>query len=102
MYPKLKRGFPLEKYENMGTNTYIHVHMMNICKPYLLKALFISEQLQVLMEFQMMLLKEAIEGGLHVSELSKEPKKHSDLATDLIHCKALSNVFEVCNKTTRL
>lgn len=42
--------------------------------PYLLKALLIFEQLQVLMEFQMMLLKEAIKGRLHVSKLSKKSK----------------------------
>lgn len=43
-----------------------HVH------PYLVKALLIFEQLQILMEFQMMLLKEAIKGWLHVSKLSKK------------------------------
>lgn len=41
---------------------YIYISMSNRWTHYLLEALLISEQLQVLVEFQMMLLKEAIEG----------------------------------------
>lgn len=41
---------------------------------HLLKALLVSEELQVLVELKTVLLKEAIEGRLHVSELSVKPK----------------------------
>lgn len=60
--------FPKLKDENTG-----QTHEEK--NPYLLKALLISEQLEVLMKFQTMLLKEAIKGRLHVSELSKKPTK---------------------------
>lgn len=41
---------------------------------HLLEALLISEELQVLMELKTVLLKEAVEGRLHVSELSVKPE----------------------------
>lgn len=53
---------------------------------HLLKALLISEELQVLVELKTVLLKEAIEGRLHVSELSVKPKQTG-------RCR-----FSVCHK----
>lgn len=45
---------------------------------YLLEAVFISQELQVLLQLEVVLIKEAIEGQLHVSELREQPggKKH--------------------------
>lgn len=47
------------------------------------------------MEFQMMLLKEAIEGRLHVPELRKKPETEG--LFNCFHCEELVKVFEVPN-----
>lgn len=57
---------------------------------HLLEALLISEELQVLVELKTVLLKEAVEGQLHVSELSVKPKQTADAGFQCV-----INVFKV-------
>ena len=58
-------------------NKCIKVYTQTRCsvlQSYLLKALLISEQLDALQQLEVVLLKEAVEGGLHVPELGEEPE----------------------------
>lgn len=62
--------------------------------PYFLEALLISEKLKVLMEFQMMLIKEAIKGRLHVSELREKPTEQRE---KFRYFQKLKYITNVCN-----
>lgn len=60
---------------------------------HLLKALLISEELQVLMELKTVLLKEAVEGRLHVSELSVKPETNRQTQFLVINVLKVFYVF---------
>ena len=72
----------LYKCTRAGTHTRIHTRIRDgaTLHSYLLKALLISEELDALQQLEVVLLKEAVEGGLHVPELGEEPASHSGTA----------------------
>ena len=66
----------MHKSAHTHTHTHAHTAMLH---SYLLKALLISEQLDALQQLEVVLLKEAVKGRLHVPQLGQEPAAQHSL-----------------------